>query len=181
MHCFIRQHVVHRTGDVLCRKVKQVGRARRKVELLADFPINSQRNILKFAGVVSLIVTIILLAEHFQGIGSCCKVGRNLHACRAICTVLCDAPVIEDIAAVVCEHSGNIFIFARTRAGVGDSKVFTHPYQCIACRSIETAAGIFQRQFPFCAACANFGQIAVYQHIRFAAFGGRCEEDSVQI
>ena len=173
MHCFVRQIGAHCTGDIHCRKIKPVGRAAREIELLTDFSSDRQRNIPKFAGVVSLIVAIILLAEHFQGIGSCCKVGRNCHACRAICTVLCDAPVIEDIAAVVCEHSGNIFVFARIRARVSNGQVFTYPYQCAARRSAETAAGIFQRQFPFRAAGANFGQITVYRSIRFSAVSGR--------
>ena len=91
------------------------------------------------------------------------------------------APVIEDIAAVVCEHSGNIFVLARTRAGVSNGQVFTYPYQCAARRSAETAACIFQRQFPFRAACANFGQITVYRSIRFSAVSGRCEEDRIRI
>ena len=133
MHCFIRQHVVHRTGDVLCRKVKQVGRAAREIELLAEFSPDRQRNILKFAGVVSLIVTIILLTEHFQGIGSCCKVGRNCHACRAVCTVLCDTSVIEDIVTAVCDHGRNVFVFARTRAAVGNGQIFTRSYPCVTC------------------------------------------------
>ena len=173
MHCFIRQHVVHRTGDARCRQVKPICRAARKIELLTDFPSDRQRNILKFAGVVSLIVAIILLTEHFQGIGSCCKVGRNCHACRAVCTILSNTSIIEDIAATIYEHSGNIFVFAHTRARVSNGQVFTYPYQCAARRSAETAAGIFQRQFPFRAAGANFGQITVYRSIRFSAVSGR--------
>ena len=89
-----------------------------------------------------------------------------------------DASVIEDIAGAVCNHSGDIFVFADICcAEVFDGQGFTRLQICFSGRSIYFAAAVLDCQLPFIAGVLG----NCFESVRLPARGGGCKEDRVQI
>ena len=72
----------------------------------------------KIAGVVSLVIAVVLFAEHIQGIGSVCKAGRNgnIHG-SVFCVRQRHSAIVQRFAALL-DDDGDIFICSGGRPDV---------------------------------------------------------------
>ena len=121
MKCAVRQIAVYRSGDVHRRQIKIVSAAGGEGKLFVRLTFHRQRDIRKSTCKVGLAVTIILLVEDLQGIGTLGKAGRNGKLCRTVffCEGGVAAAVIDYITDIIKDQSGNIFVCAGFCVGIG--------------------------------------------------------------
>ena len=104
---------------ITLRHTAKVKRSRFNGNAGNAFVRNSQRNILKRACIVGFLISVTLFAEQVQGVGPGCEIGGNGKVRRTFRAALCNMSIVQ-IAAVLLNNSGNIFVVACTRAGVGN-------------------------------------------------------------
>ena len=174
----IRQIIFCCAGDAHTGEVEPIRTAWCKGKLLVGRFLYRQRDLLKSAGVVGIVIAVILLGEHIERIISAVKVIRYRKAELPVCGSGLHDPSIVGHAAFALNDHGNVFVLSRSRPGKIQRNGVAGFSRCGSFRYPKSAGIIQNRQFPFVSAVFRNSENSVGA---FAACGGRNKEDSVRI